>query len=150
MKRYGVLDHVDVDAIHGFPGMWWDGGRNRDWHAHWNGWDQKVRSLRPVAPDKPVWITETRLATWDLARSREAKFDLQVTMLRDAADAPVERMYWYCLFDLDPAREAIEGFHVDENEYHLGVFTHDGREKPACAAFRELISGGAPVTTPAR
>ena len=139
MKRHGVLDHIDVVAIHGFPGMWWDGGRNWDWHAHWNGWENKVESLRPVAPEMPIWITETGLATWDLAQSREAKFDLQVRMLRDAADAPAERVYWYCLFDLDPAREAIEGFHVDENEYHLGLLTHDGRKKPAWHAMRQLM-----------
>jgi CDP-paratose 2-epimerase len=23
MNSYGVLDHIDVVAIHGFPGMWW-------------------------------------------------------------------------------------------------------------------------------
>jgi hypothetical protein len=33
--------------------------------------------------------------------------------------------------DLDPQRDAIEGFHVDENEYHLGLATFDGRYKPA-------------------
>lgn len=51
--------------------------------------------------------------------------------LREAAAAPVERVYWYSLIDLDPQRAAIEGFHVDENEYHLGLVRHDGSRKPA-------------------
>jgi CDP-paratose 2-epimerase len=144
---YGALDHIDVVAIHGFPGMWWDGGRNWDWHAHWNGWDAKAHSLRAAARGKPIWVTETGLATWELTLAREAKFDLQVRMLCDAADAPVDRVYWYCLFDLDPMRDAIEGFHVDENEYHLGLLTHDGRRKPAWAVMREMMQTSASGTT---
>jgi CDP-paratose 2-epimerase len=59
-------------------------------------------------------------------------------MLRQAAAAPVERVYWYSVIDLDPSREAIEGFHADENEYHLGLVTWDGRPKPAFDVMRQL------------
>ena len=42
--------------------------------------------------------------------------------------------------DLDPSREAIEGFHVDENEYHLGLVTHQGKRKPAFYALKEMLT----------
>ena len=58
-------------------------------------------------------------------------------MLEAAAAAPAERMYWYTLFDLDPNREAIEGFHVDENEYHMGLINHYGEKKPAYYRLKE-------------
>ncbi|HZW11387.1 MAG TPA: hypothetical protein VFF69_15895 [Phycisphaerales bacterium] len=138
MSSHGALAFIDVVAIHGFPGMWWADAPNWDWHSHWHGWGDKVARVRPLAGPKPVWITETGLATVDLATNTPARHDLQVEMLRQAARAPVERVYWYSLIDLDPARDAIEGFHVDENEYHLGLVTWDGRPKPAFDVMRQL------------
>ena len=82
-----------------------------------------------------------RLATWDLALGRVDKHELQTKMLRDAAAVEgAERVYWYSLIDLDPAREAIEGFHVDENEYHMGLATSDGARKEAFNALKDLIA----------
>ena len=139
MDSHGALEHVDVVAIHGFPGMWWGDAPSWDWPTHWRGWAAKVDALRPVWGARPVWITETGLATWDLAARRPARQQAQAIRLLLAAGAPVERVYWYCLTDLDPEREAIEGFHVDENEYHLGLVTHDGVRKPAFETFRRLL-----------
>lgn len=146
MRGYGVLDVVDVAAIHGFPNMWWDDHPNWDWYQHWRGWHAKIEYTAPHANDRPVWITETGLATYDLPRRRRARHDLQSLRLLDAAAAPVERVYWYSVIDLDPARDAIEGFHVDENEYHLGVVAYDGTRKPAFHTLRALLDGSvAPV-----
>jgi hypothetical protein len=36
-------------------------------------------------------------------------------------------------------REAIEGFHVDEHEYHMGLLRHRGAEKQAYQCFRKLL-----------
>jgi CDP-paratose 2-epimerase len=138
MREYGVLEHIDAVGIHAFPGMWWPGKSNWDWHSKWNGWADKIGYIRRYA-ERPIWVTETGLATWDLAENRIAKHDLQVKMLEDAARTSAERMYWYCLIDLDPSREAIEGFHVDENEYHLGLVTSDLKPKPAFERMRELM-----------
>jgi CDP-paratose 2-epimerase len=141
IERYGVLQYIDVVGIHGFPGMWWPGQPNWDWHDHWNGWDAKLAYIASHAGGRPVWCTETGLATWDLALNRVSKYELQVQMLEEAAAAAADRMYWYSLIDLDPAREAIEGFHVDENEYHLGLVTCDGTRKPAFDVMKELLNG---------
>lgn len=138
MGDYGVLEHLDAIAIHAFPDMWWPNHPNWDWYAHWQGWDEKVQKAA-VASGLPVWITETGLATWDLDASAPARFRLQTQRLEWAAQAPAERIYWYSLIDLDPQREAIEGFHVDENEYHMGLATFDGEAKPAWWRMRELM-----------
>lgn len=140
MKSYGVLETVDAVAIHAFPDMWWDNHPNWDWFRHWHGWRDKIEYIRGHAEGKPIWITETGLATWDLDAAQPAREQLQCDSLRKAAAAPAERVYWYSLIDLDPRRAAIEGFHVDENEYHLGLVAYDGVKKPAWSTCRELLA----------
>lgn len=149
MESYGVLEHVDAVAIHAFPGMWWDDQPNWEWHSHWKGWQAKFAAITPHARGLPVWVTETGLATWDVELRRPARHSMQRERLEKAAAAPAERMYWYSLIDLDPRRDAIEGFHVDENEYHLGLVTFDGRKKPAWWTFRDLLGGRADAARPA-
>jgi CDP-paratose 2-epimerase len=143
MAVHGALPFVDIVAIHGFPGMWWEEQPNWDWHRDWNGWKAKVNHIRSHAGGRPIWVTETGIATWDLAANVPGKWELQAQCLAEAAAAPAERMYWYSLIDLDPARSAIEGFHVDENEYHMGLTTFAGQKKPAFERFRRLLDGDA-------
>lgn len=131
MQQHGALDDIDIIAIHGFPQMWWNDFPNWDWYRDWHGWDEKFEKISPGAAGRPVWITETGLATWDLVQGREDRFVLQMEMVDAAIAAPTDRVYWYCAIDLSPDREAIEGFHVDENEYHLGLMRYDGTRKPA-------------------
>lgn len=88
MARRGVLQYIDVVGIHAFPGMWFPDHPNWDWQDHWNGWDAKIDCIAQHAEGKPVWITETGMATWDLALKREAKYELQVQALEEAARAP--------------------------------------------------------------
>ncbi len=139
MRGYGVLDEVDAVAIHAFPDMWWNDHPNWDWYSHWHGWEDKV--ARAEGFGLPVWVTETGLATWDVERRAVGRHALNEQRLVWAAEAPAERVYWYCLVDLHPARAAIEGFHVDENEYHLGLVTWDGSRKPSWWRMRELMKG---------
>ncbi len=140
MARRGVLQYIDVVGIHAFPGMWFPDHPNWDWQDHWNGWDAKIDCIAQHAEGKPVWITETGMATWDLALKREAKYELQVQALEEAARAPAERVYWYSAIDLDETRNAIEGFHVDENEYHMGLMKHDGFRKAALRKMDQLLA----------
>ena len=141
MARYGALEHLDAVAIHAFPDMWWDGPICWEWASHWEGWEQKLAVLRPVAGERPIWVTETGLATWDLERARPAHEPLQAQKLEEALATSAERVYWYSLVDLAPEREAIEGFHVDENEYHMGLVTADGRKKEAWFVLQERLAG---------
>lgn len=139
MEKYGVLEYIDVVALHGFPEMWWDDAPNWDWHTHWSGWAERIAYISRYTGGRPIWITETGLATWEMDDARTGRHDLQVRMLERAVTAPAERVYWYCARDLPPDREAIEGFHVDENEYHMGLVTADGTPKPAYFRLKELM-----------
>ncbi len=153
MAERGVLDVCDAVGIHAFPGMWWDEAPNWDWHRDWHGWHKKVDLAAAHAAGRPIWCTETGLATWDLAAERPAKHDLQAQALREAAAALAHpllvRLYWYCLLDLPSDREAIEdtidGRH-DENEYHLGLVSADGQKKPAFYTMRALLADADPPT----
>jgi CDP-paratose 2-epimerase len=138
MKDAGVLDFIDVVGIHAFPGMWFPDHPNWDWHRDWRGWRAKLAYIAKHAGHRPIWVTETGLATWDCALNREAKYDLQQQALEEIIKAPGERFYWYSLIDLDPTRDALEGFHVDENEYHMGLIKHDGFRKHAWTQFKQM------------
>ena len=164
MRRQGALAHVDVIAVRGFPGMSpeipLDTAPNTaqktstptslptsmrtspglDRQICWLGWDEKIARIREHSEGKPIWITETGLATWDVHAERGGRYRLQAELLRRAAQAPAERVYWHSLIDLDPARDAAEGFHVDENEYHLGLVSWDGDRKPAWGIMKHLLA----------
>jgi CDP-paratose 2-epimerase len=140
MRDYGVLEYIDVVGIHAFPGMWFCNHPNWDWHRDWHGWAHKLNYIQEHSGGRRVWVTETGLATWDLALGREAKYELQEEAIANLANAPCERFYIYSLIDLDPAREAIEGMHVDENEYHMGLITHEGRRKHAFDRLAQMLA----------
>ena len=118
LGRRGVLAHLDVVGIHGFPGTW---------EAGWDGWGATVARVREVlerhGSRADVWITEVGYSTW-----QDDELG-QVRTLVDALDAPVSRVYWYAAEDLDPERPAIDRFHEDEREYHFGLCRADGRPK---------------------
>lgn len=145
MRGHGLLDQIDVVAIHAFPGMWTGQGTiNWEWKSHWHGWEEKVRYIRPHIGGRQLWVTETGRATWDIDRQCVAGEAEQVRALERAAAAPVERLYWYSLVDLPPTRAAIEqteGDWIDPFEYHMGLVTHEGRRKPAFETMRRLLAG---------
>src|SRR5690606_31055267 len=53
MCRRGVLDHIDVVGVHGFPSTW---------EFDWSDWNDILRRVRDVLKqnnvDASVWITE--------------------------------------------------------------------------------------------
>ena len=50
LAGYGVLDSVDIVAVHGFP---------LDWN-HWNisEWPKKLDEIRAVVGGKAIWVSE--------------------------------------------------------------------------------------------
>jgi CDP-paratose 2-epimerase len=139
LRAYHALEHIDIISIHAFPEMWWDDAPNWEWYSHWRGWRHKLAYITQHAEGRPVWVTETGLATWDMTTEAPGHYHLQVEQLEKALTAPVERLYWYSAVDLAPYRAAIEGFHVDENEYHMGLVSWGGKKKPAYRRLRELL-----------
>lgn len=128
MDDLGVLDVVDVVGVHGFPGTW---------EFVWTDWRSSLaraeRVLGRRSPALPLWITETAYSTW---RHDERG---QIEALLRALEAPVERVYWSSLQDLDPNVAHRDGFHVDERHYHLGLVRADGTPK---LAYRLWAAGG--------
>jgi CDP-paratose 2-epimerase len=150
MRDHGALEHIDVVAIHGFPQMWWEDAPCWDRESSWQGWDEKIAYIRAYTEGRPVWVTETGFATWDAHAERPGRYRLQAELLQQAARAPAERVYWRGLIDQDPARGATWGFHVDENEYHLGLMSCHGDRKPAWGIMKHLLAGAhaRPLTQP--
>lgn len=159
MRTLGVFEHMDVLAIHAFPDMWDPFCADWDHPTHWYGWPHRVREMSRAAGGLPVWVTETGLATWRDHEGRRGREALQAARLREALHAPVERVYWYSLFDLAPARAAIEeqnGGPREEAEYHMGLVRYNpryrvaGYEKPAWTVLHEAMAAEAPRETGAR
>src|SRR5690606_6456860 len=53
----------------------------------------------------------------------------QLENFLSSLNAPVERVYWYSLTDLPQHLETVDGYHMDEREYHFGLLTETGSEK---------------------
>ena len=128
MGELGVLDTVDVVGVHGFPGTW---------DFEWTDWRSSLARAKDVLVQHgrtlPIWITESAYSTW---RHDERG---QIDALLRAIEAPVERVYWSALQDLDPTLSHRDGFHVDERHYHLGLVRADNTPK---LAYRLWASGG--------
>jgi CDP-paratose 2-epimerase len=146
MSERGVLDYIDIIAIHAFPGMWSGESYWWDWPQHWHGWDTKVQCIRPQANGRPIWVTETGYATCLGNSPRLYDQGEQTCRLIDALCAPIERVYWYCVRDIPyhyPCIEMTEdGGRVDHREYHLGLTAANGKRKPAWFALRKMMQEG--------
>jgi CDP-paratose 2-epimerase len=128
MGERGILQHIDAVGVHAFPGTS---------EAQWEGWEPAVQRVREVLqlfnPGAQVWVTETGYSTW---RHDERR---QLTAFVDALNAPVDRVYWYGVHDLDPRLSTGDGFHSDERDYHFGLKRADGGQK---LLYRLWAEGG--------
>jgi beta-xylosidase len=127
LGSYGVLDAVDVVAVHGFP---------LDWN-HWNihQWPEKIDEIRAVTT-KPVWVSEAGVSSFG-AEEVQA-FGLQKTA--ELLLPKVERVHWYSLFDL-PATWTATTRHKEAEgsayyrHYYMGLLKEDGTPKLASQDF---------------
>ena len=99
------------------------------------------RSLCAICfnPAAQVWITETGYSTW---RHDERR---QLTAFVDAIDAPVDRVYWYAMHDLDPALPTPPGWRAYVTEVLGATAPHrmtDGRTP----AYRDWSEGYDPAS----
>jgi beta-xylosidase len=129
MSRQGVLDEVDVVAVHGFP---------LDWN-HWtiHEWPQKLAEIEAVTR-LPVWVTEVGVSTFGADEVQE--FGLRRTA--ELLLGRVPRVHWYSLCDLPRAWPATTRHREAEGSsyyrhFYLGLLREDGSPKPALAQFAE-------------
>ncbi len=128
LKGMGVLDNVDVLAVHGFP---------LDWNLWQIGeWPQKVAEIEAVAPDHPVWVSEVGVGSFGAEEVQEFGVRRTAELLLNR----VPRVYWYSLFDLPQAWGATTRHKEAEGSsyyrhFYMGLIREDGTPKPGLDAF---------------
>lgn len=131
MGEMGVLDAVDVVAVHGFPLDW------NLWPIH--DWPDQIASIEAVVGDKPVWATEVGVGSFGAE-------EVQVFGVQRTAELLVgrcPRVFWYSLFDL-PRSWGAETRHREAEgssyyrHFYMGLIREDGTPKPALETFRGL------------
>ncbi|ESY86879.1 MULTISPECIES: beta-xylosidase [unclassified Mesorhizobium] len=127
MKEFGVLDHVDAVAVHGFP---------LDWNL-WQiqEWPQKIGEIATVT-DLPIWVSEVGVSTFGAE-------EIQVWGLKRTAElllGNAPRIQWYSLYDLPREWEATTRHREAEGSsyyrhFHMGLLRQDGTPKPSLEEF---------------
>jgi beta-xylosidase len=127
MDRQGVLDHVDIVAVHGFP---------LDWN-HWqiDEWPDKLAEIRAVT-SLPVWVTEVGVSTFGAEEVQEFGLRRSAELLLGRT----ARIHWYSLFDLPRAWPATTRHREAEGSsyyrhFYMGLLREDGTPKPAARHF---------------
>jgi beta-xylosidase len=123
----GVLDQMDVVAVHGFP-LDWNLWRIDEWPA-------KLDEIRAVTR-LPIWVTEVGVSSfgaeevqaWGVVRTAELLTGL----------AP--RIHWYSLYDLPQAWPATTRHKEAEGSsyyrhFHMGLLREDGTPKLSLEKF---------------
>jgi beta-xylosidase len=127
MMGQGVLDHVDVLAVHGFP-LDWNLWKIDDWPA-------KLQEIRAIS-DLPVWVTEVGVSSFGAE-------EVQAWGVRRTAELLIgrtPRIHWYSLYDLPQAWGATTRHKEAEGSsyyrhFYMGLLREDGSPKPAVKAF---------------
>jgi beta-xylosidase len=123
----GVLEAVDVIAVHGFPLDW------NHWSIH--EWPDKIAEIEAVT-SLPIWVTEAGASTFGAEEIQEFGLRRTAELLIDR----VPRIHWYSLYDLPQAWPATTRHREAEGSsyyrhFHMGLLREDGSPKLACELF---------------
>ncbi|HEX4165148.1 MAG TPA: beta-xylosidase [Bryobacteraceae bacterium] len=129
MSEFGVLDLLDVVAVHGFP---------LDWN-HWaiDQWPEKLDEIRAVTA-KPIWVSEVGASSFGAEEVQEFGLKRTAELLLSRLD----HVYWYSLFDLPRAWPATTRHRESEGSsyyrhFYMGLFREDGSRKRAMNVFAD-------------
>lgn len=124
LEERGVLDEVDVIAVHGFP---------LDWNL-WriDEWPDKIAEIEAVAPGHPIWVTEVGVGSFGADEVQVFGVDRTAALLVGR----VPRIFWYSLYDLPQAWGATTRHREAEGSsyyrhFYMGLIREDGSPKPA-------------------
>jgi beta-xylosidase len=127
LGSYGVLDTVDVVAIHGFPLDW------NHWSIH--DWPRRIEEIREVT-NKPVWVSEAGVSSFGAEEVQVFGIERTAELLLPLVD----RIHWYSLYDL-PATWTATTRHKEAEgsayyrHYYMGILREDGSPKLAREHF---------------
>jgi beta-xylosidase len=129
MAGQGVLDSLDVVAVHGFPLDW------NHWQIH--EWPDKLDEIRAVT-DKPIWVSEVGVSTFGAEEVQE--FGLRRTA--ELLIGRVPTIHWYSLYDLPRAWPATTRHREAEGSsyyrhFYMGLLREDGTPKRALRHFAD-------------
>lgn len=123
MKTQGVLDAVEVVAVHGFP---------LDWN-HWqiNEWPERLAEIQAVTT-LPVWVSEVGVSTFGAEEVQEFGLRRTAELLTGRSD----HIHWYSLYDLPRAWPATTRHREAEGSayyrhFYMGLLREDGTPKRA-------------------
>jgi beta-xylosidase len=129
MSDFGVLQCLDVVALHGFP---------LDWN-HWtiHEWPEKLAEVTAVT-SKPIWVSEVGVSSFGAEEVQE--FGLQRTA--ELLVPRLDHVYWYSLFDLPRAWPATTRHRESEGSsyyrhFYMGLYREDGTPKLAVRQFAQ-------------
>src|SRR4051794_5706703 len=133
LKDQGVLDTVDVAAVHGFPLDW------NHWQIH--EWPSKIAEIEAVT-SLPLWVSEVGVSTFWAEEVQE--FGLKRTA--ELLAGRVERVHWYSLFVLPRAWPATTRHREAEGSsyyrhFYMGLLREDGAPKLALRDFANYTPG---------
>lgn len=127
LASYGVLDAVDVVAVHGFP---------LDWN-HWlvNEWPAKLDEIKAVTR-LPIWVSEVGASSFGAEEVQAFGLERMAELLVGRVD----RVHWYSLFDLPASWSATTRHKEAEGSayyrhYYMGLLREDGTPKLAASGF---------------
>src|SRR3982751_6279210 len=127
MLGQGVLEKLNVVALHGFP---------LDWN-HWSidEWPDKIAEIESVT-NLPIWISEVGASSFGAEEVQE--FGLRRTA--ELIGGRVPRIHWYSLFDLPTAWPATTRHREAEGSsyyrhFHMGLIDQLGQPKRALSQF---------------
>jgi beta-xylosidase len=130
LEAEGVMDAIDVVAVHGFP---------LDWNL-WSidAWPAKLEEIK-AATDKPVWVTEVGVSSF-------GSEEVQAWGVRKTANLLLgksPRVHWYSLYDLPQTWEATTRHKEAEGSsyyrhFHMGLLRQDGTPKPGLEVYAEF------------
>jgi beta-xylosidase len=129
LKPRGVLDHVEVVAVHGFPLDW------NLWPIH--EWPERIAEIEAVAPNHEIWATEVGVGSFGAEEVQVFGVDKTAELLLGR----VPRVFWYSLFDLPRSWEATTRHKQAEGSsyyrhFYMGLIREDGTPKPSLEHFR--------------
>jgi beta-xylosidase len=129
MGQKGVLDQVDVVAVHGFPLDW------NHWQIH--EWPDKLAEIRAVT-SLPIWVTEAGVSTFGAEEVQEFGLRRTAELLIDRAP----RIHWYSLLDLPRTWPASTRHREAEGSsyyrhFYMGLLREDGTPKRALRHFSD-------------